>query len=98
MHAAKSLVARHSGVVRMARHLHLMFFRHGHYALQEIRDPFPHGVLAHGSGLGQRRILLRLIVDEGAVARSTAPAPGPAAYHAENRKVVLHGWNAGAGA
>src|SRR5260370_24268429 len=95
MHTAKSFVARHSWVVRMARHLHVVVFGYGHDAFTEIRDPFPHGIPAHRSGLSEWRILLGLIVDECAITHSAASAHARGSHHAENRHVVLHGWNAG---
>ena len=74
----------------------LVFLRHGNDALEEIRDPFPVDLVVDRPGGGQRRILLRLGVDERAVAGTAAADGGRAARNADERQVVLDRGNAGA--
>src|SRR5207247_10590209 len=65
--SAKSLVAGHAGIVRMAGHTDFVFLRDRNDALQEVRNTLPVLLCTNRPGLGQCRILLRLFVCKRAV-------------------------------
>src|SRR6185369_12300344 len=72
VHPAETLVARHAGVVRVARHAYFVLFRNGDHALEKVSDARPGLLLAHRTRLGEGRVLRGLAVDERAVARPAA--------------------------
>src|SRR5215831_1088836 len=74
---------RHPGILRMEGQLHLVFFGYRNNSLKEVGDTLPVFVRVDRSGLGQRRILLRFVVDERAVLRPSAPFGGLSARYAE---------------
>src|SRR5712691_11927236 len=80
----------------MAPHPHLVFLGHRDDPLEEIRDALPVGVRVDFPSDGQRRILLRALVHELAVARAAAPWRRAAARYPDEREVVFHLENAGA--
>ena len=87
--AAKALAARHARIVRMAGEADLVLLGHRHDALEEIGDPLPVDILVDRPGRRQRRILLRLVVDERAVDGAAAPGRRLGAHDAEDGHVVL---------
>src|SRR5262249_8782956 len=95
VNASEAFVARHAGVVRMARHADLVFLSYRDYAFQEIGDALPGYLFGHWSGLGERRVLLGFRIDERAVARAAAAGRALGAHYAENRHVVFQRRNAG---
>src|SRR4051812_44021381 len=80
----------------MASHADLVFLGNRYDALEEVGNPLPVRVRVYLPGNGQRRILLGALVDELAVARSSASRRGAAARDADDREVVLDLHDAGA--
>src|SRR5215470_16312336 len=89
----ETVAAWHSGILRMAGQLHLVFFSYRNDTLKEVGNTLPVSVRIDGSGLGQRRILLRSVVDKRAVLRPSPPLGGLGARHAEKRHVVFEAGN-----
>src|SRR6266508_2621722 len=79
----------------MTSHLHLVFRRDGNDPIEEVRDPLPVRVGIDLPGNRQRRILLRALEDELAVARGSASLRGTAARNADEGEVVFHLEDAG---
>src|SRR5262245_30561917 len=79
----ETAAARHSGILRMAGQLHLVFFGYRNNALKEVSNTLPVFVGIDRSGLGQRRILLCFVVDERAVLGPSAPFSGLGARYPE---------------
>src|SRR5262249_7770696 len=93
----ESAAARHSGILRMAGQLHLVFFGYWNNALKEVGNTLPVFVRIDGSGLGQRRILLCFVVNERAVLRPSTPFGRLGARYAEKSHVVFEAGDACAG-
>ena len=94
--AAPAAPARHSRVLRVARQPYFVFARDRNHALEEVRDSLPIRVGVDAARQGERRFLLCVGVDEGAVPGAAAPRRRTGPWDADDGQVVLDRWDAGA--
>src|SRR5438128_8642489 len=96
MNSAKTFIARHAGIVRMASQFHLVFFRYRNHALEEVCDALPILTGLDRSSLSQRWFLSGFIILKGAVGGPTSSGRGFSSHDSQNAQVVFQGGNAGA--